>query len=376
MAKSRVHPTERFLRALYGDQANGYVELRSISNDKRIGVQRREWVQEFGTICTLVDAHKADHNNGMYFGVIRRAEKGSGKKYNCLEAPALWADIDCLNIGMDQEQAIKSLYDLPGALQPSAVVRSGGGLHCYWFLDMPCEDHGLIEEYNAGFADLVSGDGIGDVARVLRLPGSINSKRSKPERCGVVWCWPWHRHSLKQLGDALNDFPYVLALDGTFKEPSELPQPDPITAVRELYEQTVRDRQRKSSAPGLTAFDRCKPGGGRGYLGREQALQSYVCARYAQIIGARKELAANEYEGIIEDAVLRVADVNRKYGFENDRKEWESMARDRLHRFSKDFPRLKADDLKRKRLERERQKIAEHIPDSTKGTTNGQSAGA
>jgi hypothetical protein len=367
MAKSRVHPTERFLRALYGDQANGYVEIRGIHNNKSFGVLSRNWFQEYGSINTLVDAHKADHQSGLYFGVVRRDTFGSGKKYNCLEATTLWADIDCKNIGMDEEQAIKSIYALPGCLQPSALIQSGGGLHCYWFLDKPCSDHGLIEEYNAGMADLVSGDGIGDIARVLRLPGSINSKRSKPETCKIVWCWHWHRHSLKELGDALNDYPYVLALDGNFKEPAELPKPDPISAVQDLYEQTVRDRQRKSSAPGLTAFDRCRPGGAIGYMGREQALQAYVCARYAQIIGSRKDLAANEYEGIIEDAVLRIAEINRNYDMPQDRGEWERMARDRLYRFSKDYPRLKADDLKRKRAEKERAKVAEHIKETIDG---------
>lgn len=364
MAKSKVHPTERFLRALYGpNPPGGYIELREIANSKDSGkFPKRLATQEFAMVNRAVDGHSADDKTGLYFGVVKRSNPVTGKKLDCLDATTLWADIDCTNIGMNEEEAIKSIYALPGCLQPSALVRSGGGLHAYWFLDMPCPDQGRVEDYNAGFADLVSGDGIGNIDRIMRLPGSVNSKRGKATACHVVWCWHWHRHSMDQYRDALNSYPYVLGLDGKFDDPERVhsaSKSTQLTAVEDLYAQTIRDRRMKANAPGLTAFDRCRPGGGIGYLGREQAMQAYVCARFATQIGSRKELPGNEWEGIIEDTINRVAEVTKKYGGDYAPREWEAMARDRLNRFARDYPGLKADDLKREREERARKKQEE-----------------
>lgn len=91
----------------------------------------------------------------------------------------LFADFDAKDFG-SKEAAWDHVQSLP--IQPSAIVDSGGGFHAYWVLNQTFriqteEDLNWAERLQAAWVDLVGSDqGAKDLARVLRLPGTLNMK--------------------------------------------------------------------------------------------------------------------------------------------------------------------------------------------------------
>src|SRR5450759_2078621 len=73
------------------------------------------------------------------------------------------------------------------AIQPSVIIDSGSGYHCYWLLDAPFmigndADRERIDRIQKAWVTMVgSDDGAKDLARVLRVPGTTNGKY-KPAR--------------------------------------------------------------------------------------------------------------------------------------------------------------------------------------------------
>jgi len=110
--------------------------------------------------------------NNMYFGPALRSDV-SGTKASVVGAKALWVDIDNLN---------KPAMTFP----PSAIVFSGHGHHCYWFLEAPAMGSDLIEELNQILlADIPQADkACWNSNRLLRVPGSMNIKPGlSPVKC-------------------------------------------------------------------------------------------------------------------------------------------------------------------------------------------------
>jgi len=115
-------------------------------------------------------------------------ETGSRGNETALVVPAVWTDIDPPKDLDDkeleawQEETHMRLSTL-GPL-PSIVVFSGRGWHGYWLLEQPLRlegpnrDHSvaLVKAINRTLADCLDGDAVGDLARVMRIPGTVNPK--------------------------------------------------------------------------------------------------------------------------------------------------------------------------------------------------------
>ncbi len=92
---------------------------------------------------------------------------------------AIFAEFD-IGKGYETKRAIWDHLDtLP--LYPTCVIDSGGGLHCYWFIERPQpvtdDNRAYLKRCQAAWVDLVGSDnGAKDLARVLRLPGFLNRK--------------------------------------------------------------------------------------------------------------------------------------------------------------------------------------------------------
>lgn len=95
------------------------------------------------------------------------------------------AAINCLFAEYDgcAAAALQHLDELwrNGLPYPSAIIHSGGGLHCYWLLEdtVPVTDsnRAQLAHLQAAWVDLVGADdGAKDLARVLRVPGTQNRK--------------------------------------------------------------------------------------------------------------------------------------------------------------------------------------------------------
>jgi hypothetical protein len=103
-------------------------------------------------------------------------------KENIAETSMLHADIDLKDVSETVDEIIEKLKLLK--YPPSAIVASGNGVHAYWLLTEciinPFESGEMdrIEADLRQLADLIGGDlSVCEIARVMRLPGSHNSKK-------------------------------------------------------------------------------------------------------------------------------------------------------------------------------------------------------
>jgi putative DNA primase/helicase len=144
---------------------------------------------------------KAHH----YFGVSTRKDSCSGKKENLKSLVCCHADVD---FGPDRshknrENALAAIESFH--IPPSAVVDTGNGFHCYWFLNEPLAVDGnliRVEAVNKGIGKALKGDPVGDASRILRIPGTWNVKDpANPKPVKLVWCELGRRYALEEFVD-------------------------------------------------------------------------------------------------------------------------------------------------------------------------------
>lgn len=169
----------RFFTLIFDRLDHGYIEIRVIGEGKKM--IRRDFYLTTNLDRLLSDVTNQDSvrfkNTNVYFGVCPRREK-KGKEQDVATVTCLWADIDCAN-EKEQGQRLNSLeqFDIP----PSIIVDSGHGFHAYWLLEKPHEvknkeDLLHLKGYVKGLAQAVGGDSVFDLSRVLRVPGTQNTK--------------------------------------------------------------------------------------------------------------------------------------------------------------------------------------------------------
>lgn len=94
----------------------------------------------------------------------------------------LFAEFDAKDFQGGKNAALDHVQTLD--IPPSVVIDSGGGYHAYWLLDTPFElatdaDRQRAIQLQRNWVDRVRGDsGAKDIARVLRVPGTLNHKYS------------------------------------------------------------------------------------------------------------------------------------------------------------------------------------------------------
>ncbi len=154
-----------FFNKLY-QFCEGQIEIRPLP-----GKQRFFDIEDMAGVM----AHCAEYQKvNLYFGVATRDGK-AGCKENIVHIPCVWCDVDFKDI--PREVVAQRLKKFP--FRPSIIVKSGGGIHLYWFLKEPAEqgDIEAIEDINHRIADQLGGDhNACDAARVLRVPGTKNRK--------------------------------------------------------------------------------------------------------------------------------------------------------------------------------------------------------
>jgi len=144
-----------------------------------------------------------------------------GGAADTLALPALWADVDIAGAGHIEpglppdEPSARAMVALSGLPQPSRWVHSGGGLYPIWLLDTPyiLDDdettRHVIKHLSAEWQKILTaagarfgwkyGSGVGDLARVLRIPGTVNRKvDGAPQPCRLLDD-DGHRYTLVQL---------------------------------------------------------------------------------------------------------------------------------------------------------------------------------
>jgi len=156
--------TQGFLQALFAGCA-GFLELRHLPADGEASQQFRPLGDDLDWVHRWSPEGRVD----VYFGVYPRTRSAG-------VADAIASQVSCLFCDLDDGRA-----GLPQALAPTITVDSGtpGHVHCYWRLARPVAVADA-ESANRALARALGGDvNATDRARVLRLPGTINSKTGR-----------------------------------------------------------------------------------------------------------------------------------------------------------------------------------------------------
>jgi P4 family phage/plasmid primase-like protien len=142
----------------------------------------------------------------VYFGINPRTDRG-GKKENIKYLSSFHAEIDYGKEGHNKsnkhqtyEECLKTIQEFQ--IEPTLVIHSGGGFHCYWVLHNPdkVEDYGVqvLENINKALSLRLDGDsGTQDISRVLRVPGTYNLKNPENPRLVQVVCNSGKRYSIE-----------------------------------------------------------------------------------------------------------------------------------------------------------------------------------
>lgn len=148
---------------------DGVIETRALPTKARAFAP----VDAIADLAPFVRAHAAEN---VYFGAATRRDDTSGTAANLQHLGTLFVDLDAKQAG-DVDAALARI-----PLPASAIVRTGGGLHGYWFLREPLdvstpEDVAAAKRLLRRLALACGGDlAAAEPARVLRLPGTLNIK--------------------------------------------------------------------------------------------------------------------------------------------------------------------------------------------------------
>ena len=195
--------TQNFFREIYKDYSGGYITITTLPDRKT------RWFK-----CTEIEkiskmAETLGKKTNVFFGVglrnkvLPNGQRGSEK--DILGVTALYADIDVrgdahaqTSLPSSVDEATDFLHSLK--IKPSIIVNSGNGIHGYWLLDKPFiieteEDRKHISSIFKGFGKYVNGeakkrgwkiDSVYDLARILRVPGTINHKLKNGMNCEII----------------------------------------------------------------------------------------------------------------------------------------------------------------------------------------------
>lgn len=144
-----------------------------------------------------------------YLSVGTHSEKQEtrGGESTIISIPGFWGDLDIGEIGHKpaglpnppNETAALSIID--GLPEPSMLMHSGGGLQAFWLFDQPwildtSEEKAKAKKAVQEWANLLEDRGktlgfhvdkVADLARILRVPGSINHKEGLKRPVAIRW---------------------------------------------------------------------------------------------------------------------------------------------------------------------------------------------
>ena len=198
----------KFLDQAFGDCNSG---LFSISYLTPSGGMRSEHFQWLRSAVARAAEWDAQRPRGIYFRVTMlppEGVEGRGGADHAHMLPFLWADLDYGTVGHkppaagprlppDEDAALELIADLP---TPSVLIHSGGGFYPIWMFERPVfitdNNRADVKTRSQDWQNMIKvsaerlgwhyGSGVGDLARVLRLPGSINRKEGLERPCYVI----------------------------------------------------------------------------------------------------------------------------------------------------------------------------------------------
>lgn len=214
--KDKIHicSTQNWRGAIFDDVDAALAYIRVLDNAGAEGIYAR-----VTTLRTLPD-------------------KSRGSEADSQELIGMWADIDIAGPGHKTTKVLpadiqdaKNIIVESGLPEPTAWVHSGGGVYPWWLLNNPHRITGeegldqakiMVQGWQKIIAHAAStlgfhyGTEVGDLARVLRIPGTVNRKAGLERPCEIME-WGAQAYTLGDLELALVD-----CLE-------KIPEPEPTT---------------------------------------------------------------------------------------------------------------------------------------------------
>lgn len=192
-----------FLKNIYHGVTDGYISLFTLPSRRSIHFPASELEK------LAKRAEQAGKHENTYFVVCPHKEcPPAGKRgdsEDALYVPCFGQDFDLKGpahaeqrLPETKEEIIAFLKELD--IQPGIIVFTGHGLQAYWLLDEPYridndDDRNYISRIIKGFEQYVHDaarqkgwkfDTVSDLARVMRVPGTLNHKGDTPISCEVI----------------------------------------------------------------------------------------------------------------------------------------------------------------------------------------------
>jgi|GEM_PF-1905914 len=145
---------------------------------------QQQWVNQENAPKAILNLPLGDH---AFYGANPRSGNGGTNKAVAL-ARCIFIDLDDVE---SPEVAIRILRSA-GLPEPSMLVSTGGGYHCYWRLTEPVEDLAKWSDAMQQVIDALKAKtnrvdkAVKDPARLLRLPGLINPKLGVEQLVRIV----------------------------------------------------------------------------------------------------------------------------------------------------------------------------------------------
>ena len=224
-----------FYSALYGAVDNGFLVLTYMKR----GSPPKSESFALSDMAQAVDAAmKYSPTDNVFFNLgIQEKPPAPGKRGSADGVgviPCLWNELDIKGPGHKADDLPASIEEVLSLLEeyglsPSGIVHSGGGLHCYWFLENPIEVHSdmdlkLAKELCASFQDSLRKvmkkrcwvlDPTADLARMLRVPGTLNHKYNPPRPVKTYRLDPDLRYSIEDVQK------HIAKIDEEYPDPKE-----------------------------------------------------------------------------------------------------------------------------------------------------------
>ena len=208
-----------FLDLLWGCKPEELYILLWTLQDKR-----SHWFQDVAEAAEFAAA--AATNRDVYVGVgLSKADFGPGRRCTSEEIAglgALWTDLDLKSDAHQKPLPAtipEALSIIPPTMPPSIVVSTGNGVHPWWLLKEPTIFESDEERRDAAHlaarwhtmlrlnaaARGWAYDRLSDLARVLRIPGTLNHKDCECPKEVTVLSVTDRRYNLSDFGDFLDE---------------------------------------------------------------------------------------------------------------------------------------------------------------------------
>lgn len=202
-----------FIAEFFGPRSKADVCLTSYANDRAESgkyLPVEIFTRDLPTIDQFLQTYDVP-GRAVYF-CVNTITGGKRSKQNVAEITGLFCDLDFKSIRQGRKEIEAVLARLP--LPTTYIVFSGHGLHCYWLFKSGLKATGAlrerVEKALQRLAWLLAGDPhVGEIARVLRLPGSHNSKFGEWAAVKVVHA-NGSAYKLEQLEEWLQEVPTPL----------------------------------------------------------------------------------------------------------------------------------------------------------------------